>query len=683
VRQQIKRLAAAFAGGAVLLLAVGYLVLLRYDYNGLKPDIVEAVKRSTGRALEIRGDLRLELGLSPSFVAEDLRMANVPWGSRPDMATVSKFELRLSLTRLLLGEVAITKLVLIEPDLLIETNGAGESNLGFAGAGQSGGEEGRGSVRGLALERFELRDGLLTLRDGRTGKSRTLTIQALTATGSWSERMEVALQGGYGTSVVTAAGSVGPLDAFLQRGTPLHLELELGMEGAVLSARGSIAEPGRLPALGKAGIDIALEAGSTGLSGLAKALGVALPSTLPGGDVALRGVLSDPARQTLRIADLELRGAGSRVNGTLEIGMAGPRPSLKGKLDSPRIDLSAVFPRREGSSGGKGGRRGDKVFPDGPLPLQGLSVLDAELDISVEEFLLPWVALTRFRSDVRLAEGLLTLPVKATVGGGSMDCTLRVDSRRPHAEAWLVLSLKNGRLGPMLTQMGRQETLDGVLSLEIDAAGRGRSLAELMSTLDGSTLLVVGEGRIENKQLELLNKRLSMNLFRLLDPHKGDGRATRVDCLVNRFVVSGGVARLTALVADTPTMRIKGKGEIDLRTETIDIKFDPAPKQGLGLQGIGTISLSMSELARPLTLDGTLAKPSLGVDLGRTAWTIGKAAGGVALFGPVGVLGALAGGNLGGQEDPCLAALEEFEQERQGIREQRKGVQGRIRGIFE
>jgi AsmA family protein len=676
----LKWLFSVLAGALVLLLVTGSLVLIHYDYNGLRPRIAEAVKQATGRNLVIGGDLRLEPGLSPSIVAEDVRLGNAPWGSRPDMATVSRLELKLSLPSLLAGKVAITRLVLIEPDLLIETDPSGVSNLVFDTAVPRGAREVEESDGDLTLERFVLQNGTLTLRDGRTKTSRILAIRTLVARGTGDEPLEVELDAEYDQVVLNARGSIGPLNAFLDRETPLRVNMTMSMQGAEISIQGSVADPVRLPTGGKTGLDLAIDAGSPDLSMLSKTLGVELPFSSVRGPVSLRGVLSDPQDRTFRLSELELHGAGSLVKGNLEVSLAGLRPSLKGELSSPRLDLTAVFPKRQRSPAGRSEGQGRKVIPDDRLPLERLSALDAELDIEAGEILFPHAAVTQFRSEIRLEDGLLKLPLQGKMGGGSLVSTLRVDTRQPKTEAWLLLSLDKGRLGQMLELMGRSTTLDGIVDLEIDVAGQGGSMAELMSTMDGSTLLVLGRGQVENKHMDLLGKGLGSTFVRLLNPDSG-ARETTIDCLVNQFVISQGIARCTALVVDTPEMIVSGKGEINLSTEAIDILFDPKPK-GVGVQGIGTLSLSMSELAKPLKLSGTLAEPSLGVDLGRTAWTIGKAAGGVALFGPVGILGALTGGNFGNQENPCLAAFEQIEQEREAFKEKRKGVVDRVRGIF-
>ena len=67
------------------------------------------------------------------------------------------------------------------------------------------------------------------------------------------------------------------------------------------------------------------------------------------------------------------------------------------------------------------------------------------------------------------------------------------------------------------------------------------------------------------------------------------------------------------------------------------------------------ISFSFRDLSQPFRLGGTLARPSLAIDPGRTAFVIGKMAGALAL-GPIGIAAFFVDVSLG-KKDPCAAAL--------------------------
>ena len=71
------------AASIVLLYVAVYLILSRYDYNGLKPEIMRAVKDGTGRELTLGGDIRLKPGFTPALVVKDVSFKNASWGPSP------------------------------------------------------------------------------------------------------------------------------------------------------------------------------------------------------------------------------------------------------------------------------------------------------------------------------------------------------------------------------------------------------------------------------------------------------------------------------------------------------------------------------------------------------------------------------------------------------------------------
>jgi hypothetical protein len=88
----------------------------------------------------------------------------------------------------------------------------------------------------------------------------------------------------------------------------------------------------------------------------------------------------------------------------------------------------------------------------------------------------------------------------------------------------------------------------------------------------------------------------------------------------------------------------------------LDLFFQPSSKKGVGVSGLAKLSLSLGELAKPFKLGGTLAHPSSAVDLKKTLTTVGTAVGSIALFGPAGLLAALASASSG-DKNPGLTAI--------------------------
>jgi uncharacterized protein involved in outer membrane biogenesis len=204
----------------------------------------------------------------------------------------------------------------------------------------------------------------------------------------------------------------------------------------------------------------------------------------------------------------------------------------------------------------------------------------------------------------------------------------------------------------MLEKLDIRDTAEGELNADIKLDARGASVAELMAALNG-TIIVMGEGRIKNKYIDLLGANISAGIFRLINPLKGETQFTEINCLVSRFDISNGVARSVVLVADTSVMTVFGEGEINLKTEELDMGLKPAPKKGM--TSLPDISLGIGELMKPFRLSGTLAEPKLALDPKLSPISIGASVLGSAGSRSEGILTGLFGSKAG--KDPCSAAM--------------------------
>jgi hypothetical protein len=167
----------------------------------------------------------------------------------------------------------------------------------------------------------------------------------------------------------------------------------------------------------------------------------------------------------------------------------------------------------------------------------------------------------------------------------------------------------------------------------------------------------MGKGRLNNKYLNLIGDNMAENILRLINPSKKKEDFTPVNCLVNGFEIQNGLAVCKALVLDSELMSVIGEGNVNLKEERLNLSIHPTPKEGLGTERLGKISFSLGELTKSFKLGGTLAKPSLAIDPAQALATAGKAARGAAMFGPAGILGALASPTPG-DPNPCLTAYE-------------------------
>lgn len=637
-----------------------YVILSRYDFNELKPQISKAAYEATGRELTINGDLDLEIGFTPKLVLTDIKFQNASWGSSPEMVKLKRFEVQVAILPLIRGNFEIKRFILIEPDILLETDENGKLNLAFETSEKAGIEKEEKEpepdsvtkLPSLSFNVLEIDKGKFAYKDGKSGNTVNIDLNRLTVTAeSMQSPMEIILNGDFNGDLFEVKGSLGPLAGFTDPDKSWPMKITAEYLDTTLSLEGSVKD-----ALAGRGIDMAFRVQVQAWTELSRFAGSPIPLKE---SLDISGRAEDAGINTYSISGLKIMLGDNEINGSLLINIAEKKPYLEANLSSETLDLRPIFSEKEGkekreTSKEKSTKKGEKLFPDDPLPLEGLNLVDGDFEIRVNKIILPQLVIDDLEVGTKLkAAQLIVEPFKASIGGGTLNGNISLKSIAKSANLAAVLEIDGLNIGNMLKDFDITDFLEGDLEVDLDLMGNGDSIASLMSGLDGHTSVIMSQGRVNNKYIDLIGGDISNNIFRLINPVKEKKDYTEIKCMVSRFDIREGLADSTILVFDTHVMNVIGKGEIDLKTEELDLALKPVPKEG-----IGGFSLSLSELAKSFKLGGTLAKPSLAIDPTQVALTVGKAIGGIALFGPLGLTSTLAGKSKGEDIDPCAAAIE-------------------------
>lgn len=319
-RRRWLRWALIALGVLVLLPAAGLAVFIAtFDAESQKPRIQAAVQAATGRALTLDGPIGVKFALVPTLTLEDVALANAPGGSRPQMATVRRIEVELALLPLLSRQVEVRRLVLQQPDILLETDASGRPNWVFAPEGTAPAGSGQpapaqtpadpaasardtGERLGIAVNRVTIEDGRVGWRDGQTGQTRALAIPNLeTRADDATSPMRLAGRFALDGTPFTLEGETGSLATLTDPSPagPWPLRLVLEAAGTRIAAEGEVAQP-----LQASGWRLALDATVPELQRLAPLVpDVPLP---PLRDISLTASLADSGATLPVLSDLRL-----------------------------------------------------------------------------------------------------------------------------------------------------------------------------------------------------------------------------------------------------------------------------------------------------------------------------------------------------------------------------------------
>ena len=226
------------------LIISGYVILLNYDFNTLKPQIAEIVKKNTGRELTIAGDIELKISLSPSLVVEGISFQNAPWGSKPELAHIKRLEVKVALIPLISGDIEIERLRIIEPDILIESDKSGRSNLEFNISETPHEKDPIQDDTSLPIFLFseiKILKGRLSYRDGKTGRIIKAELDSFSATKRKTEnRIDLSLKGNYRGKQFEISGTTAGLAALTDPKKEFPLDLSVKTAVASITLKGTI-----------------------------------------------------------------------------------------------------------------------------------------------------------------------------------------------------------------------------------------------------------------------------------------------------------------------------------------------------------------------------------------------------------------------------------------------------------
>lgn len=631
-------------GGVVavlLVVVVGALVYVStMDVEQFRGPVQTAAKDATGRDFTIAGPMDLEISLRPRIVAEDITLANADWGSRPEMVKVNKFEVVVSLVPLVFGQVNIVRVVLVEPDILLETDKAGTGNWVFdtaaaEAAPQSDAAPAASDSRPAALptvDEVRIERGLLVYRDGISGAETRVAINSLTGTAEGSSAPLVfSSDVMFNDMAITSRGSVGPLANAADPSEPLDIDIETQAFGINITAKGR--------AVGQ-NVDVNVAVSAETLTGL-KALAGKAP--LPDAPLNLVAQIRGGAER-LDLAGVQLNLGDSDLSGDASVVLSGDRPKITAAFSGQKLDLSQLLPADPGTdTGGQApttsapaGQK-KRVFPDDPLPVDGLRAADVDASLKLAKLITPTVMLDDASVTLKLENGRLSVsPVTASVAGSelSADLTLNASGSVPTLAA--KANAPNLDIGALLNETGTTDLVEGTAKFAMQVEGSGQSVAAIMANLNGDTRLLMNEGRVRTQAFDTLVGGLSAVMGTMFS---GKAEWTVLNCAASRFDIKQGVATSQIMLVDTEYSTVIGEGDMNLGQESLNLKVTPQAKSA-------TLNVAV-----PVKVRGTFAEPSFAPDELATARRIGGLLGGLVF--PPAALGALA--DMGtGDDNPCL-----------------------------
>jgi len=658
---RLRTIILAIVGVIVLAIVAAVVVLLNMDFGKYKGLIADQVEQATGRKLTIAGNLKLVLFPTPALSVSNVAFANMPGGSRPDMAKLGSLDAEVKVLPLLFGgNVSIAKLVMKDVDVLLETDAKGRPNWALQtkappAAAAPVPAPGGGTFALPEIAGVDLSNIVVTYRDGVTGKSTSLTLKELETAAGPAGALKVTAAADYNTIPITVNATLGALALLTRPGTPYPVTAEVSAAGADVKLEGTAGNP-----VQARGLNFTLAVDGKDLAALSPLAGTTLPST----PYHLAAVISGDADGTLNFKSLQASLGPNSLSGDAAIALNGARPRISGNLAATTLDLTALPAAPPAPQPAKAGPS-DKVFSSEPLPLEGLRAADADLTLNVATLKTASLALQNLSLHLTLNDRLLDVkPLTATVAGSPINIALELSARQAPAVLNLQVNGKQVDVGALLKQTSGQDLLVGKGDVDVAVHGSGDSPHAIMASLDGYSSLVVGKGTIKSRYADLIGA----DVFREAFAWAKGKQDTQLNCMVSRFNIKNGLATANGLLVDTSEVTIAGEGTANFGSERLDLVLTPRPKE-----------TSLLNLATPIDVTGSFKQPSIQPD--KVAMAKNVAVGVASMVNPLVAIGNIVLDNSGDSDkNPCLAALESGKGAKAAPAKSGGGVSGAVGG---
>lgn len=584
-----------WVGGLVLLAILIFVAFVAlFGWNWLREPVAQLIRERTGRELSIGGDLQLRAGWPALHISsEDVKFGNPPWAAQKYMLRADGVDFSLKLPDLFARRLALEVLALRRARVFLEANADGQKNW-LLDLDQKD-EDAR-----LLIDRLALAESRIAYDE--PAQKTSIVAEVSTADeggGAAGARGEVTLraQGQYRGMPLFASGRGGSLLALRDERDPYPFSIDATIGRTGVRAAGSVTGLSRLTAL-----DVKVAVHGDSLAQLFPLLGIALPETR-----AYRSTGHLSHRPGVwRYADFSARIGNSDLSGSLQVDTGGGRrPFLQGDLSFGKLefsDLGPVVGRRSNGAPPPGvapNRR--RVLPDVPFRVERWDSVDADIKLSARTIIRPEeLPIEQLSTRLRMRDAVLTLdPLEFGVAGGTLGGAVTLDGRHDPIGAQARLAARKIVLDRLFPTLKRKEAKLGLVSGELDLAGRGNSVARMLASASGKVGLVVAGGEVSKLAMEMAG----LHVLEVIVLKVAGDRRVGIRCGIADFEVRSGVMQTGQLLFDTEISQIAGSGKIDFGQETLDLTLVPKSKE-----------TSLIALRSPIYVRGSFSRPAVDVD---------------------------------------------------------------------
>ncbi|MGR5529748.1 AsmA family protein [Vibrio alfacsensis] len=648
----MKKLLLVIAIPVVVILAAVLALTVFVNPNQFKPLIVEQVQKQTGLELVIEGDISWQFFPSIGFELGRTELRNPQGFSQPNLFKVDTVGVDVSVMPLLSKQLEIGNVTLDGAEVYLETLKDGSKNIDALTKAQSQqaeqfteptsvqteGTQSSASDWTINLAGVTISNGYVEIQDKQTGSDTKLSDISLNlsqfAFDHWTTA-DFGVKGEMNDQTFTAQGKA---DFKLAKGLVSYALKNINFDATYADEANKIEsatigldtfEFDKVNRLSYAlkgdagGMKLDMQGGGELI--VDKAIskvqlnkltlkstfeGAALPQSPMKVDMA-SDLSFDLTKSHLSFVLENLTANAIVLDGKADVTL-GDIPKIRFALHSPNIDadeflgLNKQAPSSDKSaSGGESAPVGQEGEPD----LSALKVLDVKGDIKIDKFKAANAKMEAVKADFSINRGVFDLTsFSSKLYQGTITATAKLDARKSPVTYSAKQSIKGIHVQPLLIDVANSDKLEGTGNIDVNVSGKSLTPTGMKKNLVGTVAINFTDGAVNGINVaQLIRENYARFKGQSLEG-TDEVKKTDFSAMTATMRLNKGVVYTDNLQAQSPLLRLRGKGSANYLNETVDFTISTSIVGSLEGQGGKNID-ELKDITIPINVSGKWAEP--------------------------------------------------------------------------
>jgi AsmA protein len=634
-----------------VVLVVGAILALTIfvNPNQFKPLIVEQAQKQTGLELVIEGDLSWQFFPSIGLELGRTELRNPQGFSQPNLFKVETVSVDVSVTPLLRKQLEIGNVTLDGAEFYLETKQDGSKNIDALTKAQqsqqadesvteeSATTQESGSDWTINLAGITVSNGSLEIQDKQADSYTKLYDISLNlsefAFDSWTTA-EFGVKGEINDQKFTAQGKA---DIQLAKGLASYALKNINIDATYADPNNNF-ESAKLSldtfefdkvnnlsyALKGSAADMKMDMQGGGQLSIDKAITkvqldkLSLKSTFEG------DALPQSPMKVDMVSDLSFDLSKSHLSFVLETLTAnaialdgkadvtlGDMPSVRFALHSPNIDLDEFLGLNQQAGGEKSTSSSESksTEPEVEPDLSALNTLDVKGDITIDKFKAANAKMEAVKASFAIKRGVFDLTsFSSQLYQGTISAKAKLDARKSPATYSVQNTIKGVSVQPLLIDVADNDKLEGTGNIGINVQGSSLTPTGIKKNLAGTVDINFADGAVNGINVAQLIRENYAKFKGQKVEGTTEAQKTDFSAMTATLKLNKGVVTTDNLQAQSPLLRVRGKGQANYINETVDFTISTSIVGTLEGQGGKNID-ELKDITIPINVSGKWADP--------------------------------------------------------------------------